>query len=222
MKTIRVKIEFLRELLGTNPSNEQIYRDYIAGKAIEAGVDLSDSKVDDEVEHLNLEDEFNKGKTIFFKDKDGNPMIRDYMLLGFFKSAWRACKVMKGSESSKVKTGIAFIDRHIRVFPEYIPVQMAPGTTVGTFERPLRAMTMQGERVALAASDEVKRGATAEFVIVTLNDDVVKAIEEWLKYGRMVGLGQNRSAGYGSFKLLSFEVEDVGGVDALDLLDEFN
>ena len=70
---------------------------------------------------------------------------------------------------------------------------------IGVCERPLRAQTAQGERVALAMSEEVPTGATAEFDVLCMSDEHTAAVREWLDYGQWRGLGQWRNSGKGSF-----------------------
>jgi hypothetical protein len=78
---------------------------------------------------------------------------------------------------------------------------MPPGETLGVLERPLRAQTAQGERVALARSDTAPAGTTMSFDIMVLGKDVSKKIlDEWLTYGQFRGLGQWRSASWGRFE----------------------
>ena len=72
---------------------------------------------------------------------------------------------------------------------------------MGIIERPLRAQTAQGERVALAKSQTVPGGSVIEFDlrIVGGNSIKEKLLHEWFKYGVLRGLGQWRNAGYGNF-----------------------
>ena len=79
-----------------------------------------------------------------------------------------------------------------------IPYEFKGG--MGECQRPLRASTPQGERVALAHSETVPAGATVEFTIVILKDDMETAVREWLDYGRLRGIGQWRNSGKGRFE----------------------
>ena len=78
-------------------------------------------------------------------------------------------------------------------------------------QRPLRAQTPQGERVALAISDEIPEGAEMQFVIEVFNDSYEKFVKEWLGYGIYNGLGQWRNSGMGRFEVISYEVSDKAG-----------
>jgi hypothetical protein len=70
---------------------------------------------------------------------------------------------------------------------------------VGRCERPLRAQTAQGERVALASSETVPAGCTLEFTVIALREDLLDYVEEWLDYGGLRGFGQWRNSGKGCF-----------------------
>lgn len=73
---------------------------------------------------------------------------------------------------------------------------------MSSIERPLRASTPQGERVALARSDTAPAGTRLIFTLKVLGDDAVNeaTLHEWLSYGEYQGLGQWRSGGYGRFE----------------------
>jgi hypothetical protein len=58
---------------------------------------------------------------------------------------------------------------------------------------------MQGERVSLAISEEIPAGATCTFTIVTLCDETMELVKEWLNYGAFNGMLQWRNSGKGSF-----------------------
>ena len=66
-------------------------------------------------------------------------------------------------------------------------------------QRPLRAQTAQGERVALASSETVPEGSTMTFEIKCLLDTHIPAVIEALEYGAMRGFGQWRNSGKGRF-----------------------
>lgn len=71
---------------------------------------------------------------------------------------------------------------------------------MGECQRPLRASTAQGERVALAHSETIPAGAVVEFTVQMLVDGHEKVVREWLDYGALRGLGQWRNSGKGRFK----------------------
>ena len=191
MKKIKVKITFTESVLGTCAANEEIYREFIGSKAPDA------STIEDEVEALGVDAVAEKGMTVFPKLDDGTPFFYDYQIKGFFKDTCGGLRKIKGTESSKIKAYKKEIDKLIFVEPRKIPIEFSG--EIGKCERPLRAQTMQGERVSLACSEEIPSGATAEFDVVLLNDDNENLIIEMLEYGRYSGIGQWRNSGKGRF-----------------------
>ena len=190
-ETIRAKITFLEPVLGTSPGNEQVYRDFIGAKAPNA------STVDDEVAAIGADAVVEKGKTIFPKLDDGTPYFYDYQIKGFFKGACSGLRMVDGSESSKLKAYKKVIDLLIFVKERRIPIQF--DGELNECQRPLRAQTMQGERVSLAISEQIPAGASIEFTIQDLSGKYGKTIREWLDYGQFSGIGQWRNSGKGRF-----------------------
>lgn len=202
MKTLHVKVRFLESILGTAPNNEEIYRDFIGGKAPDAPT------VEEEIEAIGVTEYAEKGMTVFPKMKDGTPIIYDYQIKGFFKDACGMLSRVSGkdengkkkaavNESGKLKAYKKVIDGLIFVNPRQIPFRF--DGEMGICQRPLRAITMQGERTALAMSEEIPAGATIEFDIVVFSDDLIPAVKEWLDYGKFRGIGQWRNSGKGKF-----------------------
>jgi len=191
MKKIKVKITFTESVLGTCSANADIYREFIGSKSPDA------STIEDEVEALGVDAVAEKGMTVFPKLDDGTPFFYDYQIKGFFKDTCGGLRKIKGTESSKIKAYKKEIDKLIFVEPRKIPIKFSG--KIGRCERPLRAQTMQGERVSLACSEEIPSGATAEFEVVLFNEDHEDLIIEMLEYGRWSGIGQWRNASHGRF-----------------------
>lgn len=196
----RIKVTVIDDMLGTNPADEKIYKSFIASKAPDA------TTMEEDLQTMSVQEMEDKHMTIFIKDKDGNPMMPNYHMYGFFKSACSYLRGIKGTESEKIKAYKKKIDGLIKVYPDakdvtgrYIPLIMPEGGKIGNCQRPLRAQTMQGERVALANSDTVPAGTSFECDIVLLDPSMWDAVEEWLNYGKWNGLGQWRSSGKGAF-----------------------
>ena len=144
--------------------------------------------------------------TVFPKDEDGTPILWDYQVKGFFKDACGMLARLKGqTESSKLKAYKKVIDGLVFVGPRSI--KLNPAGEIGVCQRPLRANTMQGERVALASSEELPAGTTADFEIILLDESLEAVVREWLDYGALRGIGQWRNSGKGRF---SYEVENDG------------
>lgn len=203
MKTIKVRLRFTESVLGTSPNNEDLYREYIASKA------PNEATADEEVETLPLDEQIAKGTTVFNRNEQGEPFVYDYHIKGMFKDACQMLSRLTGkdpetgkklkavNESSKMtaykKTidGLIFPAPREIVFHDYGEIKLC--------QRPLRAQTAQGERVALAISEEIPAGAWIEFTVKCLDESHIPAVREWLDYGALRGFGQWRNSGHGRF-----------------------
>lgn len=202
MKSMKVRITFTEPVLGTKPSDPEIHSTYVASKAPDA------KSIAEEVAAHGVEAVEEKGKTIFDKMEDGTPFIWDYQLKGFMKEAARTLKKVTGTKTSKATAYIKTVDNFVfvfgpyrdreRVLPLYMPMDLDLLAT--DCQRPLRAQTMQGERVALAHSEEAPAGTYFECTIECLRDADMALVREWLDYGRYKGMGQWRNSGLGRFR----------------------
>lgn len=192
MKKIKVRLTFIEPILGTSPSNEDIYREFIGSKAPDA------ETVDDEVAALGVESVVEKGMTVFPRMENGTPFLYDYQIKGFFKDTCGGLRKVEKTASSKIKAFKKEIDKLIFPEPRCIPIKF--DGEIGECQRPLRTSGPTGERTALSISEEIPAGATCEFTVVCLLDSHEKAVEEWLDYGRYSGIGQWRNSGKGRFK----------------------
>ena len=190
MKTMKVRLEFLEEVLGTASADPEIHETYIASNAPDAPTRK------EEVEALGAEEVFEKSMTIFPKE-DGKPFLWDYQIKGFFKDSCGMMRKVSGSVSSKIKAYKKEIDGLIFIKERKIPFRY--DGEIGICQRPLRAQTAQGERIALSSSETIPAGATIEFEIECLVDFDMDAVIEWLDYGKLRGIGQWRNSGKGKF-----------------------
>lgn len=115
------------------------------------------------------------------------------------KDACGGLRRAPGTLSSQMKAYKSVIDSTIFVFPRKIALQMPEGGKVDVLERPLRAETMQGPRVALAKSETVPEGTKLVIKVKFLVDATKKTFEEWLDYGALRGIGQWRNGSFGRF-----------------------
>lgn len=188
---LRVRITTTEEMLGTASANPEIHDEFIASNAPDA------PSREEEVAALGTEAVIEKSKTIFPKDESGRPFLWDYQIRGFFKDACGALRRVSSTKSSKLKAYKKEIDGLIFVSPRKVAISF-PGT-IGDCQRPLRAQTAQGERVALANSEAIPAGAVIEFTVETLVPEDLAYVREWLDYGVFRGLGQWRNSGKGRF-----------------------
>lgn len=204
MITLKVRVTFDEEVLGTASANPEIHQEYIASKAPDA------KKLEEEVAAIGSEEVFEKGMTVFSRDANDNPIFWDYQLKGYFKDAFKFIRKIPKSACSGVKNYKQEIDGLIFVEPRQIPINV--NGEIGICQRPLRASTPQGERVALASSETIPEGSSIEFAIKLLTDSHEKAVLEALEYGRLRGFGQWRNSGKGRFH---FEVVERKVSDSL-------
>ena len=188
---MKVKITFADAILGTWSADSEIAERFIASKSPDA------TTIEDEIAALGADAVIERGKTIFPRNENGEPVIYDYQIKGFFKDACSMLARVQGTESSKIKAYKKIIDGLIFVDERMIPIQF--DGAIESCQRPLRASTPQGERVTLANSEQIPAGATAEFTIVSLDKKYEPQITEWLDYGKLRGLGQWRNGGKGRF-----------------------
>lgn len=219
MKLMKFKWTFLEGLLGTSTANEEIYRDYLASKAPSPEVADEEAAA---IAAVDVDEQFGRAMTIFPKLENGTPYQYDYQVKGYFKDTCGALSRLTGkdpvtgkkgkavNESSKLKAFKKEIDGNIFVFPRKIPILFEGKIEI--CQRPLRASTPQGERVALAASEEIPAGATMEFWVLCLNDAHVNAVLEWMEFGVLRGTGQWRNSGKGRFVYELIEAREVGSI----------
>ena len=195
MKHIKVKITFTEDCLGTASADPELHSRFIASNAPDA------PSREEEIAAVGAEEVEERSMTVFPRDKEGNPIFWDYQIKGFFKDACSALQRMKGEdmakESCKLKAYKKIIDGVIFVFPRKIKINLAGD--IGDLQRPLRAQTAQGERIALAHSETIPEGSSIECTIQVPNQ-YEPVVMEWLEYEKFKGLGQWRNASWGRFE----------------------
>lgn len=188
----------LTTMLGSQPASRTLRTEYIASKA------PSPELVEEEDGLLgNMEE---RGLTVFLRDdNDGKLLMLNYMIRGFFKGALEAMIAQ-----TNVKMPRSKVDKFLFVEPRRIPI-CRDGEAIyeedDQIERPLRAETLKGPRVSLAASESIDEGWEITFSVTLLPNPESKAssaitwetVEAALDYGRFQGLGQWRTGGNGQF-----------------------
>lgn len=160
---IAVRLTLLEEALGMTPGDPEIYGNWIASKAPEP------ENGAEEVGVIEGMDAVEDATTCFPRTEDGVPFCWDYQIKGFFKDACSALRRVPGTRSSKLTAFKKVIDGTVFVEQRRIPFQLPEGAECGRCERPLRASSASGERVALAASETVPAGTVLEFSILVMN-----------------------------------------------------
>lgn len=192
MKEMKVKLCLLDEALGMMPADKELHETYIASKAPDA------PSIDEEVAAVGVDEVVEKSMTVFPKLDDGTPFFWDYQIRGFFKDAIGMLRRVKTTKCSKLTSYKKVVDGLLFVAERKIPINV--NGRMGDCQRPLRAETAQGPRVAIAHSETVPEGSTCTFTIQMLDDSLEPVVRECLDYGVLRGLAQWRNSGKGRFK----------------------
>jgi hypothetical protein len=198
---MKIQIKLTEELLGTASANPEIHAEFIASKGPDA------KSIDEEVAALGAEKVMEKAITIFPK-QDGKPFLWDYQLKGFIKEAVGIMLELVDKEIKVGKTKLTkwtfkrIVDNFIFVSPRKM---LIVGELGHNCTRPLRADTMQGERVSLATSETIKPGAIIHAEITCLAPSLEELVKKCLDYGKLKGLGQWRNSGKGRFEWQEIE-----------------
>lgn len=201
-KVINVRITFVEPVLGTQPNDPEIYRNFVGSKAPDA------ASVEDEVKALGADVVAERQMTVFPALDDGTPFMYAYQVKGFFKGACGFLRLVNGTLSSKLKAYKKKIDGLVFPFPDRIIFQNVE--EIGECQRSLRAQTMQGERTSLAISEMIDKGAVLEFSIGLEDPGDEAIVKEWLNFGKKNGFCQWRNSGKGRF--VWEELDDHGNV----------
>lgn len=198
MKEIRVRCTFIEEVLGSLPADPDVYKKFVASKAPDA------QTLEQEVAEFGEDTVIDNKVTVFLHDDAGHPYMYDYQVRGFLKEAIGFLKKVPDTACSKLTAHKKAVDGLIFVNERKIPFMTPTGVQVpkhmiGLCQRPLRASTAQGERIALAISETVPAGCYCEFTIKLFVDAHENAVREALDYGRYHGFLQWRNSSKGSF-----------------------
>jgi len=182
--------------MGTSSSSKEIHEEYIASLAPDA------RSREEEIASIGVDAEVEKSKTVFPRlngKSNGQPFVWDYQIKGFLKEAARAMARVTGLETSRTKAYLKIVNDCIFVYPRKIPLNYdgAEQGAVGSCQRPLRAQTMQGERVTIANSETVPAGAWFDFDVKMYDEKYEKLLLELLPYAADKGLLQWRNSGKG-------------------------
>lgn len=202
-KTIRARLHFIEEVLGTASANKELHSEYIASKAPDA------KKREDEVAAIGVEAATEKAMTIFPRNERGEKILWGYQIKGFLKAAQKTLNMLhvKGEAEylpnykSKVDN-LVFVKAVTDSWKDRdhgIVIHEPEGVKAEDCERPLRAETAQGPRVTLAHSETCPAGSVIEVDIMSLDGALEGNIVEWLNAGMHYGIGQWRNSGKGRF-----------------------
>lgn len=201
LETRKYRLVGFEPILGSQPANPEIRSAFIASKAPEQALR------DEETEMFDPDAERDKGLTVFMRNpKSGALALMDYAVKGMLKANVTALEA-----NNKIKQGSAKVGKYVFVSPRIVDICDLDGNPIKAcaddLERPLRAKTMKGDRVALTSSEQVLAPWQIEFEVQLVpNNGTEKsksvtwdALEDALDYGSLNGLGQWHNGGYGRF-----------------------
>lgn len=208
----RYRITFIEEILGTWPSDKEIHTNYIGSKAPDAAT------LADEIEELGTAEVEEKGTTVFPRNREGQCILKAYQIKGMLKNAQKMINQRSQTNRSKqyVSAYKGKMDNYVFIKAtdqdwgeaDHGIILNIPVDNDGFLvdcpdcQRPLRAETAQGPRVALAHSETCCAGTWCEFdiKIIAPNQIPEENVTEWMALGKYYGLGQWRNSGKGRFK----------------------
>ncbi len=213
METLKMRYVFVQEVLGMMAGDKQLAESYQIAKHPD-GMAADESKAHDDADE-SLEEGLQKASTFFPRTVDGQPMFWDYQVKGNLKNAVRMWHSQDRFETATLKkwrlTPYLYkrtVDNTMFVRPRQLPIIVPEGvdvTKLSFCERPLRAETRKGERIALARSEMLPAGCYIDVLIDVFNDDLVEVVRDMVEMGNLQGLGQWRNAGMGRFKAVYTE-----------------
>ena len=184
----KVRVTFITPVLGSQPQKD-VATEYNGTKFVENGGVLPQDEID------SLPEMLEKGTTVFHKVNDC-PAFFDYQIKGFLKEAGRIFNGLQDVKALRSK-----IDNLVFVSPRRIEIHLPENGEITYLERPLRAETAQGPRVALARSEQLPEGTWFEFTMEIFKGQITEDImRELMTYGKFKGLGQWRNGGFGRFE----------------------
>ena len=231
MNKRKVSITFTEDILGSLNNNPNIFEKFHeekapdAEKAAEERGTVIGTMTAEELATFNAA-KIEKTTTVFPRNRDGKikglPLDAcfcfDYQWRGFFKEALQLGTEIGEADMGKLSkwTIRKAVDSMVFVTERRIPFvfEGKPVTQISQLERPLRAMTQQGERICLARSEIIPAGTTVQFTLTWLENVNAKSTQRitelalsWaLNYGALKGFGQWRGGGYGRFTHTMTEV----------------
>lgn len=228
--SLSVEITFTENLLATSSGNPELHAEYQAARVAEFKADRSPEEnktlAAEEMETLSAPEAIEKASTVFHRDEKGL-FLFDYTWRGHIKETiGHLCELGEFKNLSKwtykrACDGCVFVGpRRIYLFRDNAILKVPEGT----LQRPLRATTMQGDRVALARSEKVDAGAKCYFTVSVLESSNPKSawreikvdlIRSVLDMGSFKGTGQWRGGGNGTFEWHVITREKVDQMNGL-------
>lgn len=211
-ESLTVELTFTEPLLAVCPGNRDIYHDWKSPNAPSAALAAEEEAALPELDPEEIEI---KGMTVFPRDDTGLHFW-DWQLRGMIKEQIETL-VHLGSapDALNVYNYKKAVNKFVHVTPRRVYLLDPSGNpwkiAIEKLQRPLRASTMRGERIALASSELLPVGTTCRFDVILLQSPPKSGpktklavfdedlIAQCLNLGKLTGLGQWRSGGWGRF-----------------------
>lgn len=221
-----VKYWFVQPLLGSAPSDPDLYKRFIASNAPDAPTR------EEELLTNTVENVAAKGVNIFVRRTlTGRPAVGQHTIKGFFKESLTAVRRQDDSDYKSFSSHKSKIVGNVTIKPIWINLDFPEDLVVektedkfketgfenysvvkfpakGRFvkhmlknlDRPLQADTAKGKITSIASSEVAPAGTTLEYDITFEAKDVENATFDMLLRGADHGTGQWRGSGeYGAF-----------------------
>lgn len=207
-KIFKVRMTFTEEVLGSAPNNEQLMADYIASKAPDA------PKKEEEVASVGADGVLERQMTVFPRDENGRPFVFDYTFEGMLKDDIGFLRKISSSKCSKVKAYKKAVDGNVFIGERRVYFHNPEGSKsayvdIEDCQRPLRADTARGPRVALAISETIPAGCYVDVTFILMDSALLPVVKECLDYGKLHGFGRWRNSGKGRFIWKELECSDA-------------
>ena len=221
--TINFCMHIKQPILGSAPASDEIYLKYLVSKLDKEIEKLEKklSKCKSETEKILLEEKLSQLKyerenlpvintndpdnrlTIFYRYEHPDygiiPVIRAHQILGAIKETANTIKDDLGIPALKSKVNKYIIE----IDPVNILMYRDPNFQIliedvdGIYERPIRAMTPQGERVSISRSEIIKDPIYCKFTLRYMDNSIVplEVFKQILDYTPIfAGIGQWRNS----------------------------
>lgn len=204
VEKIKVRLTFTEPTLATSPGNKELLEEFIAKKA------PNSEKAAEELAAAPADEQTEKASTVFPRDTEGYLHCWDYNVRGMLKEKIAMLietgdldRLSKWSYKKAVDLFVHANPRRLYFTKDGSKIKQPDGT----LQRPLRATTMQGDRICLARSEYLSPGTQLEFEVechlaepekkkttAVVDVDTVKECLDLLQF---VGFSQWRGGGFG-------------------------
>lgn len=209
IKVYRVTLQAETEILGTRPKHPDVMRRWLEeqsqpgqdelealAKAVVDSEDAASAREDAEVDR-----ELARWSGFPTDPETDEIFLYNYQFIGALKEWANKYREQFGIQNMRAK-----VASHVFIQPRCIYLGITHPDAV--VERPLRAHTAKGDRIALVKSDALAVGTRISFEVhlVPHKEITAEVLQKLFLFGRYAGTFQWRGGGYGQMSLLSFDL----------------